>query len=92
MDPMYRKQYIPVGVEFRDDGIMLPYVIFWTDGRKYSVDRVKKIISARSRKTDERSDRYTVEIGGRERYLFFERNPEPYERPLGRWYVEVREQ
>ena len=88
----YRKQYIPVGVEFRDDGIMLPYAIFWTDGRKYPVDRVKKIISARSRKTDERSDRYTVEIGGRERSLFFERNPEPYERPLGRWYVEVREQ
>jgi len=89
---MCRKQYIPVGVKFRDDGIMLPYVIFWMDGREYSVDRVKKIISARSRKTDERSDRYTVEIGGRERYLFFERNPEPYEQPLGRWYVEVREQ
>ena len=88
----YRKQYIPVGVEFRDDGIMLPLSIYWTDGREYRVDRVKKIISARSRKTDERSDRYTVEIGGRERYLFFERNPEPYERPLGRWYVEVREQ
>ena len=88
----YRKQYIPDGVEFRDDGIMLPLSIYWTDGRKYSVDRVKKIINARSRKTDERSDRYTVEIGGRERYLFFERNPEPYERPLGRWYVEVREQ
>ena len=87
-----RKLYISVRAEFRDDGIMLPQSIFWTDGREYRVDRVKKIHSARSRKTDERSDRYTVEIGGRERYLFFERNPEPYERPLGRWYVEVREQ
>ena len=58
-------QYVPVSGEFRDDGILLPYVIFRTDGRKYPVDRVKKIISARSRKTDERSDRYTVGIGGR---------------------------
>ena len=89
---LHRKQYISVRAEFRDDGIMVPQSIFWTDGQEYRVDRVKNILSARSRKTDERSDRYTVEIGGRERYLFFERNPEPYERPLGRWYVEVREQ
>ena len=61
-----RKQYISVRAEFRDDGIMLPQSIFWTGGREYPVDRVKNILSARSRKTDERSDRYTVEIGGRE--------------------------
>ena len=87
-----RKQYISVRAEFRDDGIMLPQSIFWTDGREYPVDRVKKICSARSLKAGGPGDRYTVEIGGRERLLFFERNPEPYERPLGRWYVEVREQ
>ena len=84
-----RKQYIPVRVVFSDGGIMFPRAVIWTDGQEYSVDRVRHICSERALKTDGYGDRYTVEICGQERYLFFEHNPEPYELPLGRWYVEV---
>ena len=88
---LYRKQYIPVRVVFSEEGIMFPRAVVWTNGQEYPVDRVKKKCSERALKTDGYEDRYTVEICGQERYLFFEHNPEPYERPVGRWFVEVRD-
>ena len=40
------KVYVPVDVEFREDGTMLPRIIVWEDGTKYEIDRVTDIRQA----------------------------------------------
>lgn len=86
----YKKQYITVRVEFTDDGILFPRSLLWTDGQEYPIDRVKDICSAPALKAGGQGDRYTVMIRGRERYLFFEHNPDPCDARLGKWFVEVK--
>ena len=46
---------------------------------------------AAAQKAGGQGDRYTVRIGGRESYLFFERGTakDPF---VGRWFVERREE
>lgn len=86
----YKKQYITVRVEFTDDGILFPRSLLWTDGQEYPIDRVKDICSAPALKAGGQGDRYTVVIHGRERYLFFEHNPDPCDARLGKWFLEVK--
>ena len=86
----YRKQYITVRVDFSDDGLMLPRSILWTDGQEYPIDRVKDIRSAPALKAGGQGDRYTVEIHGRERFLFFEHNADCGSERLGKWFVEMK--
>ncbi len=66
----YRKEYIDVEVHFASDGTMLPRIIQWRDGRKYEIDRVLTIKPAPAVKAGGQGDRYTVMIGGQQRYLF----------------------
>ena len=40
------KVYVPVKVDFRADGIMLPRKITWEDGTEYEIDRVTDIRQA----------------------------------------------
>ena len=40
----YRKQYIDVDVAISSSGQMLPRIIHWTDGRKYTISKVKAIV------------------------------------------------
>ena len=82
------KVYVRVEVGFDTDGRMLPRVITWENGRKYTVDRVTDIRSARAQKAGGMGDRYTVWIGGKCSYLFFERCPTVWGCNLGRWFVE----
>lgn len=88
--PGYIRQYVNVRVDFDDEGTMFPRSIVWTDGREYPIDRVKDIRSAPAQKAGGQGDRYTVMIRGRERYLFFEHNPDPCDARLGKWFVEVK--
>ena len=86
----YKKQFITVRVEFSDEGILFPRSLIWTDGREYPIDRIKDIRSAPALKAGGMGDRYTVEICGQERFLFFEHNPDPCDARLGKWFVEVK--
>lgn len=79
---------MPVDVEFRSDGKMLPRVITWEDGTKYEIDRVIDIQQAAARKAGGQGDRYTVKINGMQSYLFFERNASQTGNNIGRWFVE----
>ncbi len=88
---MSRKVYLRVAVEMRDDGLMLPRRLFWEDGRDYDIDRVVAVRPAPAAKTGGQGDRYTVEILGRQRYLFFERCDDLRGPVVGRWFVEGRE-
>ena len=86
----YIRQYVGVRVDFDGDGAMYPRSVFWTDGREYPVDRVKDVRSAPALKAGGQGDRYTVEISGLERYLFFEHNADYGSERPGRWFVEVK--
>ena len=84
------KVYVAVRADFREDGVMLPRVITWGDGRKYEIDRVTDIRQAAAMKAGGQGDRYTVMINGRQSYLFFERSAAVSGNNIGRWFVERR--
>lgn len=84
------KVYVTVNVEFSEQGVMLPRSIVWEDGAEYGIDRVKDIRTAHSTKAGGQGDRYTIIVGGREKYLFFEHNPSLGGYNLGRWFMERR--
>ena len=85
------KVYVPVDVEFREDGTMLPRIIVWEDGTKYEIDRVTDIRQAVAMRAGGQGDRYTVMIGGKQSYLFFERSASLTGNNIGRWFVERRQ-
>ena len=82
------KVYVQVKVDFREDGVMLPRRIVWEDGREYEIDRVTDIRQAAAMRAGGQGDRYTVRIGGKQSYLFFERSPNQTGNCIGRWFVE----
>ena len=84
------KVYVPVEVQFRSDGVMLPRMITWEDGTKYEIDRVTDIRQAAAMRAGGQGDRYTVLINGKQSFLFFERNPDQTGNNIGRWFVERR--
>lgn len=84
-----RKQYVEVVVRFREDGRMLPRVIVWDDGRSFPVDRVLDISPAPALRAGGQGDQYTIRVGGKICYLFFEHAcDESSDRP-GRCFVEA---
>ena len=83
------KVYVPVKVDFRADGVMLPRKITWEDGREYEIDRVTDIRQAAAMRAGGQGDRYTVIISGQERYLFFEHNADYGNERVGKWFVEA---
>ena len=86
------KVYVQVKVDFREDGIMLPRKITWEDGREYEIDRVVDIRQAAAMRAGGQGDRYTIKVGGKQSYLFFERSPNQTGNCIGRWFVERRGQ
>ena len=85
------KVYVQVGVVFREDGRMLPKLLKWENGRKYPIDRVLNVRPACAERSGGQGDRYTVMIGGQERYLFFEHSTEMGDSNIGRWFIERKE-
>lgn len=82
------KVYVDVTVEFDREGRMLPRAITWEDSRTYRIDRVIGMRPSYSQKAGGQGDLYTVKIGGAEKHLYFERNPESFSGSVGRWFVE----
>ena len=85
------KVYVPVEVQFRSDGVMLPRRITWEDGTHYAIDRVTDIRQAAAMRAGGQGDRYTVFINGKQSYLFFERSPGQTGNNIGRWFVERKQ-
>ncbi|MDD4291025.1 MAG: hypothetical protein PHX51_02135 [Clostridia bacterium] len=82
------KVYVSVKADFRSDGTLFPRVLIWEDGREFDIDRVLKVRQAPAVRAGGQGDRYTIMVGGQEKYLFFERNPDITGNNLGRWFVE----
>lgn len=78
------KRYVSVTARMDEDGRVRPLSIQWYDGETYPVDEVISVRRASSRKVGGDGICYTIRIGRKTTYLF-------YEDP--RWFVEevVRE-
>jgi len=82
--------YVPVLVAFGSDGKLVPRRLCWEDGQVYTIDRVLDMRPAPAMKAGGQGDRYTIEIQGKQSYLFFEHNPDTTAPQIGRWFVEKR--
>lgn len=90
MDNSNVKVYVKVNAEFMPNGLLVPRVLTWEDGREYSIDRVLDLRPSPTMKCGGQGDRYTIRIRGRDSYLYFERNERFGEITLGRWFVECK--
>ena len=79
---MARKVFVEVTATFNTEGRIWPISLLWEDGTVYDIDRVLDVRRAASLKAGGMGIRYTVSIGGKQSYLFYE---EP------RWFVEAKE-
>lgn len=75
------KRYVSVEAVFDEDGAVRPVSVIWEDGRRYEVDQVCDVRSAASLKVGGTGVRFTVRIGEKMTYLYYE-NP--------RWFVEAK--
>lgn len=73
------KRYVSVTTRVDEDGRVRPLSIQWYDGLTYPVDDVISVRRASSRRVGGDGICYTVRIGGKTTYLYFE---DP------RWFVE----
>lgn len=84
------KVYVSVAAFFKEDGSVKPTEITWEDGRRYPIDRVLDVRQAAAMKAGGQGDRYTIQINGKQSFLFFERSANLSGAKLGRWFVERR--
>ena len=82
------KVYVEVVSRTLTNGRMLPQSIVWENGVCYDIDRVSDVRQAASMRCGGQGDRYTVWIGGKMSYLYFERNCSVTGPNIGRWFVE----
>jgi len=88
------KVNVQVTVEFRANGVMVPREIIWIDENgeriRYPIERVRDVCQAAAERAGGQGDRYTIQVNGRETYLFFERSASMSGRVVGTWFVERR--
>ena len=82
------KVYVAVKADFAADGTLLPRVITWENGEKFTIDKITDIRQAAAMKAGGQGDRYTIWIGGHQSFLFFERSTNLTGNNIGRWFVE----
>ena len=69
---MARKVFVEVTAKFDTEGNITPLSLLWEDGTVYEINRVLDVRRAASLKAGGIGIRYTVKIGGRQSYLYFE--------------------
>ncbi len=90
MDSPNIKVYVAATAEFDASGRLRPTSVTWENGRKYIIDKVTDVRQAAAMRAGGQGDRYTIWIGGRQSYLFFERSASTSGPNIGRWFVERR--
>ena len=80
-ETVHLKTYVCVKAYFNKEGIIIPEVIIWEDGRKFKIDRVTDKRPAASLKSGGCGIRYTCRIGNNETYLYLDGS---------RWFVEKK--
>lgn len=89
------KHYVDVIMRLRDDGRIVPLSVCWDDGRTFHIDHVVDgPIANAPFGAQDKTLRYTVQIGRRRTCLFLECHAGQGAPGAGssmRWYVEVPE-
>ncbi len=67
-----RKVFVGVTAHYDKEGMLRPLSIEWEDGRVFEIDRILDVCRAASLKAGGQGIRYTCQIGGQIRYLFYE--------------------
>lgn len=80
--PTSGKRYVAVVADTTPEGRIRPLAVLWEDGRRFDVDRVLDSRQAVSTRTGDAGIRFTIQVGRRVTYLWYE-NP--------RWFVEPRD-
>ena len=75
------REYVTVKAIFTPDGKIKPLIVYWEDGREFSIDKVLDIRPAHSLKVGGAGLRYTCRIGTHQTYLFLDD---------GKWFVEKK--
>jgi len=78
----YRREYVDVNVDHLKNGLCYPRKVRTENGQVFNVDRIVSRCRAASTKVGGCGVRYTVNISGKEVFLFDEEN--------GKWFVEVK--
>ncbi len=74
--------YLRVDATFKPDGVIVPTMIYWTDGTPFTIDKVIDVRPGASLKHGGAGLRYLCRIGRSERALFLVGN---------KWFVEDKE-
>ena len=72
MATQYRKAYVPVTLDVDKEGAILPRLIWWDNGVIFQIDQILYKCRATSKKVGGGGIRYTVQIRGKESFLFHE--------------------
>jgi hypothetical protein len=73
--------YLRVDATFKPDGVIVPTMLFWTDGSLFIIDRILDVRPGASLKHGGASLRHLCRIQGHERSLFLAEN---------KWFVEEK--
>lgn len=73
------KVYVDVIEKRSKDGFIRPISFEWENGKSYSIDRIVSTCPGHSLKAGGYGIRYTVEINGKQKYMFLEED---------RWFME----
>lgn len=79
----YQKVYVELIALFKREGGLVPKEIIWTDGQRFSIDKVLYIDQAPSIVGGLLTVRYTVLMGTSERRIYYEKESQ-------RWFVEKK--
>jgi len=82
MSSQCRKAYVSVNLDVDEEGVFHPRLIRWENGLVFQIEEILYKCRASSNKVGGGGIRYTVQIRGRESYLFQEGN---------KWFVEAKE-
>lgn len=74
------KKYVPVLVHFDQEGRMRPVMIEF-ETRKFPIERITDVRRAACQSVGGVGDRYTIQIQGKESFLWFEK---------GKWFVAAK--
>ena len=80
MSTQRKKRYVPVVVRFEADGKLRPQIIEFDEEHKYTIDKIQDVCRAACQTVGGVGDRYTIQVQGKERYLWLEK---------GRWFIEA---
>ena len=73
--------YLRVDATFKPDGVIVPTMLYWTDGSPFIIDKVLDVRPGASLKHGGAGLRYLCRIQGHERSLFLVEN---------KWFVEEK--